>query len=168
MRWRELCKKYRNTVNHNDLYNAQKTCQYFDDLNNLFGIWDSSATVLLIKHLQASGLKCRGQTGGTHTRYRVWDQIRQNLLAYGYKFTADQVQGRWNALVTLYQGMVDHNSKSNNEPISIAFKDYVEQIYKYSPEASSRRRKIKKKQRKPRTLRSRLAWMQIYISVTVY
>nr|XP_053628699.1 uncharacterized protein LOC128686076 [Cherax quadricarinatus] len=167
MRWRELCKKYRNTINHNDLYNTRKTCQYFDDLNNLFGIWDCPATLLLIRQLEANGNKRLGQNGGTRMRYRVWDQIRQSLLAHGYQFTSDQVQGRWSALVTLYQGMVEHNSKSHNEPISIAFKDHIARVFKYVPERNSKWLKIMEKRgKKPRMLRSRLAWMQINISVT--
>lgn len=40
MRWRELCKKYRNTVNHNDMHNTRKTCQFFDELNVLFGKYE--------------------------------------------------------------------------------------------------------------------------------
>lgn len=40
MRWRELCKKYRNTINHNDMHNTRKTCQFFDELNILFGKYE--------------------------------------------------------------------------------------------------------------------------------
>ncbi|KAG7160331.1 uncharacterized protein LOC121876175 [Homarus americanus] len=154
MRWRELCKKYRNTANHNDLYNTRKTCQYLDDLNSLFGVWDRHATLLLIKQLEVNGSKRLGQNGGTRMRHKVWDQIRQVLLTHGYQYTADQVQGRWSTLVTLYQRMVEHNSKPHNEKITIAYKDYIERVFKYVPERNSKWLKIMEKRgKKPKTLK---------------
>ncbi|ROT85550.1 hypothetical protein C7M84_012073 [Penaeus vannamei] len=88
MRWRELCKRYRNIVNHNDLHKTHRSCQFFEELNDLFG-----------------------------------------------KFTADQVHGRWNALVMLYRRMVNHNANSNNEPMTIAFKESVESVFSYTPDS---------------------------------
>lgn len=156
MRWRELCKKYRNTVNHNDMHNMRRTCQYFDELNDLFGIWDRPATLLLIRQLEANGSKRLGQNGGTRMRHKVWEHIRQVLAAHGYSYTADQVQGRWSTLVTLYQRMVEHNSKPHNEPINIAFKDHIERVFKYVPERNSKWLKIMEKRGKtPKTLKKK-------------
>ncbi|XP_069163528.1 uncharacterized protein [Procambarus clarkii] len=156
MRWRELCKKYRNTINHNDLYNSRKTCQYFDDLNNLFGVWDCPATLLLIRQLEANGSKRLGQNGGTRMRHRVWEHIRQFLQSHGYQYTADQVQGRWSTLVTLYQRMIEHNSKPHNERIVIAFKDHIERVFKYVPERNSKWLKIMEKRgKKPKELKKK-------------
>ncbi|XP_071529650.1 uncharacterized protein [Panulirus ornatus] len=153
MRWRELCKKYRNTVNHNDLYGSRKTCQYFEDLSGLFGNWDRPATLLLIRQLEANGSKRLGQNGGTRMRYKVWEHIRQVLLAHGYQYTADQVQGRWSTLVTLYQRMVEHNSKPHNEQITVAYKDHIERVFKYVPERNSKWLKIMEKRgKKPKSL----------------
>lgn len=71
-------------------------------------------------------------------------------------YTADQVQGRWSTLVTLYQRMVEHNSKPHNEPINIAFKDHIERVFKYVPERNSKWLKIMEKRGKtPKTLKSK-------------
>lgn len=153
MRWRELCKKYRNTVNHNDMHNTRKTCQFFDELNVLFGVWDRPATLLLIRQLEANGGKPLGQNGGTRMRIKVWEHIRQVLASHGYKYTPDQVQGRWSNLVTLYQRMVEHNARPHNEPITIAFKDHIERIFNYVPERNSKWLKIMEKRGKtPKTM----------------
>ncbi|XP_063859876.1 uncharacterized protein LOC135100671 isoform X1 [Scylla paramamosain] len=153
MRWRELCKKYRNTVNHNDMFKTRKTCQFFDEMNELFGVWDHPATLLLIRQLEANGGKPLGQNGGTRMRIKVWEHIRQVLASHGYKYTADQVQGRWSNLVTLYQRMVEHNSRPHNEPITIAFKDHIERIFNYVPERNSKWLKIMEKRGKyPKSL----------------
>lgn len=37
MRWREVLQKYRWTVDYNDQHNIQKTCEYFDEMSELFG-----------------------------------------------------------------------------------------------------------------------------------
>ncbi|KAK4297574.1 hypothetical protein Pmani_030027 [Petrolisthes manimaculis] len=148
MRWRELCKKYRTTVNHNDLHNTRKTCQYFDDLNNLFGVWDKNGTLLLIRQLDTNCRKGLGQNGGTRMRIRVWEHIRQVLAAHGYQYTADQVQGRWSNLVTLYQHMIEHNSKPHNEHITIAFKEHIQRVFVYVPERNSKWMKIMEKRGK--------------------
>ncbi|XP_042878221.1 uncharacterized protein LOC122257176 isoform X2 [Penaeus japonicus] len=134
MRWRELCKRYRNVVNHNDLQKTRRTCQFFEELNDLFGIWDSRATEILIKELGANGTKRLGQNGGTRMRYKAWQQISDVLAKNGYEFTADQVHGRWNALVMLYRRMVNYNANPNNEPITIAFKESVETVFSYTPD----------------------------------
>lgn len=153
MRWRELCKKYRNTVNHNDMSKTRKTCQFFDEMNELFGVWDHPATLLLIRQLEANGGKPLGQNGGTRMRIKVWEHIRQVLASHGYKYTADQVQGRWSNLVTLYQRMVEHNSRPHNEPLTIAFKDHIERIFNYVPERNSKWLKIMEKRGKcPKTM----------------
>ncbi|XP_045130992.1 uncharacterized protein LOC123516046 [Portunus trituberculatus] len=148
MRWRELCKKYRNTVNHNDMFKTRKTCQFFDEMNELFGVWDHPATLLLIRQLETNGGKPLGQNGGTRMRIKVWEHIRQVLASHGYNYTADQVQGRWSNLVTLYQRMVEHNSRPHNEPITIAFKDHIERIFNYVPERNSKWLKIMEKRGK--------------------
>ncbi|KAK7077237.1 hypothetical protein SK128_015393 [Halocaridina rubra] len=128
MRWRELCKKYRNVVNYNDLHGTKRTCQFFNELNELFGKWNRHATEILIKELAYKDLK---QNGGLRMRYNTWDKIRKVLLAHGYNYTAHQVHGRWNALVTLYQRMVDRNSNPDTEPFDVAYKELIEPIFPY-------------------------------------
>ncbi|XP_047494890.1 uncharacterized protein LOC125043007 [Penaeus chinensis] len=135
MRWRELCKRYRNIVNHNDLHKTRRSCQFFEELNDLFGVWDSKATEILIKELGANGTKRLGQNGGTRMRFKAWQQISDVLAESGYRFTADQVHGRWNALVMLYRRMVNHNANSNNETMTIAFKESVESVFSYTPDS---------------------------------
>nr|XP_053628904.1 uncharacterized protein LOC128686166 isoform X2 [Cherax quadricarinatus] len=146
MRWRELCKRYRNVVNHNDLHNTRRTCQYFDDLNSLFGIWDSQATLLLIKEIGANPAKRLGQSGGTRMRYKVWKQVQEALSQHGYEYTAHQVHGRWTALVTLYQRMAEHNSNHGNELLTVAYQDAIETVFKYVPERKTKLAKIREKQ----------------------
>lgn len=68
---------------------------YFDLLEHIFlydyvsvfvkGNWDRPATLLLIRQLEANGSKRLGQNGGTRMRYKVWEHIRQVLLAHGYQ-----------------------------------------------------------------------------------
>ncbi|CAL4181990.1 unnamed protein product [Meganyctiphanes norvegica] len=159
MRWREICKKYRNTINHNELNNTKRTCQYMEELNQLFGAWDQTATFLLIRQLEANGSKRLGQNGGTRMRHKVWEHIRQFLISNGYQYTANQVQGRWNSLVTLYQRMIEHNSKPHNEAITIAYKEHIERVYKYVPERNIKWLKLMEKRgRTPKKLLKR--WTQ--------
>ncbi|XP_042237293.1 uncharacterized protein LOC121876307 isoform X2 [Homarus americanus] len=146
MRWREICKRYRNVVNHNDLHDEKRTCQYFDDLNNLFGIWDSQATQFLIQKVGIYSAKRLGQNGGTRMRHKAWQQMQGALAKEGYEYTADQVHGRWNALVTLYQRMMEHNSNQSNEPMTVAYQDAIESVFKYVPERKTKLAKIREKQ----------------------
>lgn len=145
MRWRELCKRYRNIVNHNELHENKRSCQYFDELNDLFGIWDSQATQLLIQQFGTNSAKRLGQNGGTRMRYKAWEQVRESLSKHGYKYTADQVYGRWSALVTLYRRMIEHNSDANNELMTVAYQDAIESVYKYVPERKTKLAKIREK-----------------------
>ncbi|XP_069190037.1 uncharacterized protein [Procambarus clarkii] len=146
MRWRELCKRYRNIVNHNDQHDTKRTCQYFDDLNDLFGVWDSKATLLLIRELGANPAKRFGQNGGTRMRYKTWKQVQDALSEHGYEYTAHQVHGRWNALVTLYRKMAEHNCNESKEIMTVAYQDAIETVFKYVPERKSKLAKIRAKQ----------------------
>lgn len=64
------------------------------------------------------------------------------------RYTPDQVQGRWSNLVTLYQRMIEHNSKPHNEPITIAYKEHIERVFVYVPERNSKWLKIMEKRGK--------------------
>lgn len=137
MRWRELCKKYRNVVNCNEIHGGNRTCQYFSELNDLFGVWTKEGTEILIKELTGKNLK---QNGGLRMRFNTWDRIRRTFSEKGYSYTAHQIHGRWNALVMLYQRMVDRNANPDNEPLEMAYKDLIEPMFPY---VSSKKRKAK-------------------------
>lgn len=61
------------------------------------------------------------------------------------RYTADQVYGRWNALVTLYRRMIEHNSDPSNELMTVAYQDAIESVYKYVPERKTKLAKIREK-----------------------
>lgn len=154
MRWRELVKTYRTTINYNDMHNVRRYCQYFEELTDLFGVWDYTATEMLIRQMELHGSKRLGQNGGTRMRFKIWNHIRLLLEAQGYNFTADQVQGRWSTLVNLYQRMVENNSKPYTEKITMAYREHMERVFNYVPERNSKWRKIMEKRGKtPRTVK---------------
>lgn len=70
------------------------------------------------------------------------------MYSFYCRYTPDQVQGRWSNLVTLYQRMVEHNARPDNEPITVAFKDHIERIFNYVPERNSKWLKIMEKRGK--------------------
>lgn len=51
MRWREVLQKYRWTVDYNDQHEIKKRCEYFDEMNELFGMYTSCVcSIYMICH----------------------------------------------------------------------------------------------------------------------
>ncbi|KAK3864898.1 hypothetical protein Pcinc_029448 [Petrolisthes cinctipes] len=136
MHWREVIKRYHSVLNHNDLHKDQRSCQYFSELNSLFGIWDSAGTLLLIQYVEeVTSLRRLGQNGGTRMKYKTWKKVQEALGNDGYMYTTHQVQGRWSILVTLYRRMVQHNTRpvNKNQSLTMAYQEAMEAIFNRVP-----------------------------------
>ncbi|KAK4319301.1 hypothetical protein Pmani_009761 [Petrolisthes manimaculis] len=133
MRWREVLQKYRWTVDYNDQHKIQKTCEFFDEMNDLFGDWDGDATKALLRQMHLI-------KSDSHTKKIVrigfagWQRITDNLCSEGHRFTVNKVEGRWRNLVTLYKTSVDRNSIPNVEPCTVAFHSDLQALVRYIPQ----------------------------------
>lgn len=64
-----------------------------------------------------------------------------------YRYTANQIHGRWNALVTLYRRMVEYNANPRNERMTIAYQEAIKSVFKFAPERKIKLAKIREKNR---------------------
>ncbi|XP_071526084.1 uncharacterized protein [Panulirus ornatus] len=133
MRWREVLQKYRWTVDYNDQHEIKKRCEYFDEMNELFGDWDKEATHSLLRQMHRVKLENQNKKI-VRIGYSGWEKITENLNNEGHRFTMNMVEGRWRNMVTLYKTMVDHNVLPNVEPRSVAYKKDLEELVKYVPQ----------------------------------
>ncbi|XP_068246996.1 uncharacterized protein [Palaemon carinicauda] len=142
MRWREVLQKYRWTVDYNDAYEIKKKCEYFDEMNELFGDWDRESTLCFLKQMHQLSLENQKKKI-LRIGYVGWERITAALNDEGYRFSVDMVEARWRNMVTLYKTMVDHNALPNVEPQSVAYKDDLEKILNYVPKRRQIYEKVK-------------------------
>ncbi|KAK3879476.1 hypothetical protein Pcinc_015935 [Petrolisthes cinctipes] len=84
MRWREVLQKYRWTVDYNDQHKIQKTCEFFDEMNDLFGDWDGDATRALLRQMHQ--IKSDNHTKKiVRIGFAGWQRITDNLCNEGHR-----------------------------------------------------------------------------------
>ncbi|KAK7084559.1 hypothetical protein SK128_022709 [Halocaridina rubra] len=132
MRWREVLQKYRWTVDYNDSHIIKKKCEYFDEMNELFGNWDEESTQCLLKQMQQMKAE-NSYKKVIRIGYAGWERMTTILNAEGYRFSIEQVESRWRNMVTLFKTMVDHNALPNVEPRTVGYKDDLEKLVNYVP-----------------------------------
>lgn len=142
MRWREVLQKYRWTVDYNDSHEIKKRCEYFDEMNHLFGEWDSDATSSLLNQMHRVKLENINKKI-MRIGFSGWEKITENINCDGYRFSVDMVEARWRNLVTLYKTMVDHNALPNVEAYTIACKEDLEKLVNYIPKRRHNYEKVK-------------------------
>ncbi|XP_066953514.1 uncharacterized protein [Macrobrachium rosenbergii] len=142
MRWREVLQKYRWTVDYNDAHEIKKKCEYFDEMNELFGDWDKESTECFLKQMHQLSLENQKKKI-LRIGYVGWERITSALNDEGHRFSIDMVEARWRNMVTLYKTMVDHNALPNVEPQSVAYKDDLEKILNYVPKRRQIYEKVK-------------------------
>ncbi|XP_042870573.1 uncharacterized protein LOC122252260 [Penaeus japonicus] len=142
MRWREVLQKYRWTVDYNDSHEIKKRCEYFDEMNHLFGEWDNDATSSLLNQMHRVKLENINKKI-MRIGFSGWEKITENINCDGYRFSVDMVEARWRNLVTLYKTMVDHNALPNVEVYTIAYKEDLEKLVNYVPKRRHNYEKVK-------------------------
>ncbi|XP_037789636.1 uncharacterized protein LOC119585090 [Penaeus monodon] len=142
MRWREVLQKYRWTVDYNDTHEIKKRCEYFDEMNHLFGEWDSDATSSLLNQMHRVKLENINKKI-MRIGFSGWEKITENINCDGYRFSVDMVEARWRNLVTMYKTMVDHNALPNVEAYTIAYKEDLEKLVNYVPKRRHNYEKVK-------------------------
>ncbi|CAL4105055.1 unnamed protein product, partial [Meganyctiphanes norvegica] len=137
MRWREVLRKYRWTVDYNDHHSIKKTCEYMDEMNQLFGEWDCDATMALFEQMKQIQNESAGKQL-VRVGFAGWERISANLMAQGHRFSVYKVEARWRNLVNLYKTMVDHNAMPHVQPYSIAFQEQLQNLVVYEPNRRKR------------------------------
>lgn len=93
-------------------------------------VWSKPATLLLIAEF--SKLKERQEAGFMRKKV-MWEIINKQLLAQGYRFTVDQVSGRWKSLMRGYRNVKDHNSKSGNSQKTFEYESALDDLFVADP-----------------------------------
>ncbi|CAC5394322.1 unnamed protein product [Mytilus coruscus] len=63
----------------------------------------------------------------------MWLCIAEELGSNGYKFTWEQVMGKWKTLITALKRTRDHNNRSGSDKKSCAFQQKLEEIIGGNP-----------------------------------
>ena len=75
----------------------------------------------------------------------MWDLICLKMTTKGYKFSTDQIQGRWKSLCRAYKNVKDHNNKSGNDPKHYEYENELDQVFGDDPLISPKVVSLKKK-----------------------
>lgn len=63
----------------------------------------------------------------------VWDQMCLKMTTKGYKFSTDQIQGRWKSLCRAYKNVKYHNNKSGNDQKHYEYENELDQVFGDEP-----------------------------------
>ena len=88
------------------------------------------STLLLIEHYKSYQERVNS---GFITNKAVCDQIWLKMTTKGYKFSTDQIQGRWKSLCRAYKNLKDHNNKSGNDPKHYEYENELDQVFGDDP-----------------------------------
>lgn len=90
--------------------------------------WDEKSTKFLISEMKVST-----ESDGKTTKKKLFVNISVKLEKAGYKFTWEQVQGKWKTLTSALKRTKDHNSRSGNDTKSCPFQTELEDIFEGNP-----------------------------------
>jgi hypothetical protein len=72
-------------------------------------------------------------TGGRRAHKTLWVELAKMLGEHGYNVTGDNCANKWKSLKMAYKDVVDHNSKTGNDPKTCAFFETFNVLCGYSP-----------------------------------
>ena len=55
------------------------------------------------------------------------------MTTTGYKFSTDQIQGRWKSLCRAYKNVKYHNNKSGNDQMHYEYENELDQVFRDDP-----------------------------------
>ncbi|XP_062583076.1 uncharacterized protein LOC134244842 [Saccostrea cucullata] len=70
---------------------------------------------------------------GKITKKKMWTEISESLISKGFKFTGDQVMGKWKTLISALKRTKDNNRKSGSGKKTCPFQEELEEILDGNP-----------------------------------
>ncbi|XP_052075879.1 uncharacterized protein LOC127713969 [Mytilus californianus] len=92
--------------------------------------WNVPATKILLAEIKK---RDDATQKGKNTKKKMWLCIAEELASNGYKFTWEQVMGKWKTLITALKRTRDHNNRSGADKKSCAFQEELEEILGGNP-----------------------------------
>lgn len=92
--------------------------------------WNVTATKILLAEVKK---RDEATQKGKNTKKKMWLCITEELASNGFKFTSEQVMGKWKTLITALKRTRDHNNRSGSDKKSCAFQEELEDILGGNP-----------------------------------
>jgi len=92
--------------------------------------WNLQATKILLAEVKK---RDDATQKGKNTKKKMWIHISEQLDTHGYKFSWEQVMGKWKTLVSALKKTEDHNNRSGSDKKSCAFQRELEDILGGNP-----------------------------------
>lgn len=92
--------------------------------------WNEQATKILLAEVKK---RDDATQKGKNTKRKMWIDISEQLDTHGYKFSWEQVMGKWKTLVSALKRTEDHNNRSGSDKKSCAFQRELEDILGGNP-----------------------------------